>query len=81
MTKETIVIYSNESQECDRMKSLLKTLGGEFHEYILGKHFTEYQFRNEFGQEATYPQVSIGYRHIGSMKEALQFMKERGQFT
>jgi histidyl-tRNA synthetase len=49
MTEETVVIYSNESQECDRMKSLLKTLGGEFHEYILGKHFTEHQFRSEFG--------------------------------
>jgi glutaredoxin len=81
MTEETVVIYSNESQECDRMKSLLKTLGGEFHEYILGKHFTEHQFQSEFGRDATYPQVAIGREHIGSMKEALQFMKERGQFA
>jgi hypothetical protein len=60
LNEETVVIYSNESQECDRMKSLLKTLGGEFHEYILGKHFTEHQFQSEFGRDATYPQVAIG---------------------
>ena len=29
---ETVVIYSNGSQECERMGMLLKSLGGEFHE-------------------------------------------------
>lgn len=75
---ETAVIYSNESQECERMASLLKALGGEFLEYRLGKHFSEKAFRGEFGPEATYPQVSIGKDHIGSMKETLRFLKERG---
>jgi hypothetical protein len=31
----TAVIYSNGSQECERMASLLKSLGGEFLEYKL----------------------------------------------
>ena len=75
---ETAVIYSNGSQECERMASLLKALGGEFLEYRLGKHFSEKAFKGEFGPEATYPQVSIGKNHIGSMKETLQFLKERG---
>ena len=30
--------------------------------------------------QATYPQVSIGYNHIGSMKEALQYLKQMGMF-
>ena len=78
---ETTVIYSNGSQECERMGMLLKSLGGEFHEYILGVDFSDRQFRAEFGSEATYPQVTIGSQHIGSMKEALQFMKDKGVFV
>ena len=74
------VIYSNQSQECERMGSLLKSLDGEFHEYILGEDFDDKSFYSEFGSEATYPQVSIGYEHIGSMKETLQFMKDNNMF-
>ena len=77
---KTATIYSNGSQECERMASLLKNLGGEFLEYKLNKHFTQKAFEQEFGPEATYPQVSIGYSHIGSMKEALQYLKQMGMF-
>ena len=41
---ETAVIYSNGSQECERIGMLLKALGGEFHEYFLGEHFDEQAF-------------------------------------
>lgn len=77
---ETAVIYSNGSQECQRMASLLKNLGGEFLEYRLGKHFSEEAFKGEFGSEATYPQVAFGSKHIGSMKETLQYMNDQGIF-
>ena len=76
----TAVIYSNGSQECERMSMLLKSIGGEFHEYLLGVDFSDRQFRQEFGSEATYPQVAVGSKHIGSMKETLQYMKEMGLF-
>ena len=79
MTK-TAVIYSNGSQECERMSALLEALGGEFHEYILGKHFTIKAFHDEFGEEATFPQVAYGNKHIGSMKDALQYLKQTGVF-
>ena len=75
------VIYSNGSQECERMSMLLKSIGGKFHEYLLGVHFSDRQFRAEFGPEATYPQIAIGHKHIGSMKEALQYMSEKGLFV
>jgi len=74
------VIYSNGSQECERMASLLKSLEGEYHEYLVDVDFSERQFRMEFGQDATYPQVTIGSKHIGSMKEALQYMNDTGLF-
>lgn len=78
---DTVVIYSNGSQECERITMLLESLGGEFHEYLLGVNFSDRQFRAEFGSEATYPQVSIGSKHIGSMKETLQYMNDNGLFT
>jgi hypothetical protein len=57
---------------------LLRSLEGEFHEYILGIDFSDRQFRAEFGNNATYPQVTIGSKHIGSMKEALHYLSEKG---
>lgn len=78
---KTVVIYSDGSQECERMASLLRTLGGEFLEYRLGQHFTQRGFEAEFGKEATYPQINIGFTHIGSMKETLRYMSDRGMFV
>ena len=75
---EIAVIYSNGSQECERMKMLMKYVGDEFHEYKLGEHFTQKQFESEFGEDATYPQCAIGSKHIGSIKETLQYMGEKG---
>jgi hypothetical protein len=79
MTK-TAVIYTNGNQECERMTSLLKQLDVDILEYQLNQHFSQRAFESEFGKEATYPQVALGYTHIGSMKETLNFMKERGMF-
>jgi len=78
---ETVVIYSNGSQECERVAMLLKSLGGEFLEYKLGQHFTQRGFDKEFGKEAEYPQINIGFKHVGGLKETLQFMKERELFN
>lgn len=72
----TVIIYSNGSQECERIKMLLKSLGGEFHEYLVGVDFSDRQFTSEFGLDATYPQCSIGNKHIGNMKETLKYMKD-----
>ena len=71
------VIYSNGSQECERIAQLLKSLGGEFLEYRLNNHFTQRAFEQEFGEGATYPQVAIGSRHIGNMKETLQYLEQK----
>ena len=78
---KTVVIYSNGSQECERMASLLRTLGGEFLEYKLGQHFTQKGFDKEFGEEAEYPQINIGFKHVGGLKETLRYMSNRGMFV
>tara|TARA_B100001939_G_C16674186_1_gene501584 strand:- start:108 stop:344 length:237 start_codon:yes stop_codon:yes gene_type:complete len=71
---DTAVIYSNGSQECERIGMLLKSLDGEYHEYLLGVDFSDRQFRAEFGSEAEYPQVAIGKEHIGGMKDTLRYL-------
>ena len=72
------VIYSNGNQECERMASLLKTLDAQILEYRLNQHFTQRGFEDEFGSEATYPQINIGFKHVGDIKETLQYMKNEG---
>ena len=72
------VVYSNGNQESERLMCLLDTLNDKYLRYDLGTHFTESQFRSEFGDTAEYPQVSIGYEHIGSLKDALHYFTEKG---
>lgn len=71
------VLYTDGSQECERIRMLLKSLGGEYLEYQLGVDFSDRQFRAEFGKDALYPQITINHEHIGSLKETLQYFKEK----
>jgi glycerol dehydrogenase-like iron-containing ADH family enzyme len=71
------VLYTDGSQECERIRMLLKSLGGEYLEYELGVDFSDRQFRAEFGKDAVYPQITINHEHIGSLKETLQHFKEK----
>ena len=57
---------------------LLKSIGGEYLEYRLNNHFSQRAFEAEFGEEATFPQVALGSKHIGGMKDTLQYMKDAG---
>ena len=72
------VIYSNGSQECERARVLLEKLEFQILEYKLNQHFSERGFVEEFGKEAEYPQVNIGFRHIGGLKDTLHYCKEHG---
>ena len=72
----TAVIYSNGNQECERMASLLKALPEveEFLRYDLDTHFDKTQFEMEFGGDASFPQITIGSDHIGTLKETLRHL-------
>ena len=70
------VIYSNGNQECERAKTLLQKLNVEILEYKLNQHFSERGFVEEFGEEAEYPQVNVGFRHIGGLKDTLHYFKD-----
>ena len=70
------VIYSNGNQECERAKTLLEKLNFQIRIYELNQHFTQKGFNVEFGEEAEYPQVNVGFRHIGGLKDTLHYFKE-----
>ena len=72
------VLYTDGNLECERIRMLLKSLGGEYLEYTLGVDFSDRQFRMEFGNDAQYPQITINHQHIGSLKETLQYFKNSG---
>lgn len=72
------VIYSNGNQECQRAKTLLEKLNFQIQEYKLNQHFSERGFVEEFGPEAEYPQVNVGFRHVGGLKDTLHYCKEHG---
>ena len=38
-------------------------------------------FEAEFGSEATYPQVSIGAKHLGNMHDTLHYMSDKGMLV
>ena len=68
------IIYSNNNIESQRMVALFQTLDTKFIEYKLGRDFDEKQFSSEFGAHSEYPQVAIGNKHVGSLKETLQYL-------
>ena len=72
------VLYSNDSQECERMSSLLSTIDSNYQKYVLGRDFSDKQFHNEFGRDATYPQITLDGKHIGNIKETLRHMNKVG---
>ena len=76
--KMQAVIYSNGNQECERAKILLEKLDFDIQVYKLKQHFSQKGFDKEFGPEAEYPQVNVGFKHIGGLKDALRYCKEHG---
>jgi glutaredoxin len=70
------VIYSNGNQECERAKTLLEKLNFQISVYKLNQHFSQKGFDAEFGKEAEYPQVNVGFKHIGGLKETLHYFKD-----
>ena len=73
---DQVVIYSNGNQECERAKILLEKLNFQIQVYKLNHHFTEKGFIAEFGEEAEYPQVNVGFKHIGGLKDTLHYCKD-----
>ncbi|AGN33627.1 hypothetical protein SWYG_00116 [Synechococcus phage S-IOM18] len=76
------IIYSNGNQECERAAALMDAVHmDDTIVYILNKDFTEEQFRDEFGEDASYPMIALGMQHRGTLKETLHFMNTKGMLV
>ncbi len=76
------IIYSNRNQESERAQSFLESC--HFDEtvvYYLNTDFTIKQFVDEFGDESEFPQIAVGIRHVGSLKDTIHYMSEKGMFV
>ena len=47
----------------------------DFVEYKYDQDFTKHEFQEEFGSDATFPQVQIENHYIGGCKETLQWLQ------
>ena len=72
------ILYSDGTQECQRVEALFQSLDQKYIEYKLNRDFTIKQFIEEFGVESPFPQIAIGIRHIGGLKETLNYYKNKG---
>ena len=56
---------------------LLNSINEDTKEFLLGVDFSDRQFRAEFGSEAEYPQIAIGLKHRGTLKETLHYLQAK----
>jgi glutaredoxin len=42
--------------------------------YVLGDHFQEQDFRDQFGKNATFPQVMMGDVHLGGCVDTIKYL-------
>tara|TARA_B100002019_G_scaffold289398_1_gene304914 strand:+ start:287 stop:523 length:237 start_codon:yes stop_codon:yes gene_type:complete len=75
------IIYSNGNMESERAYALMEAVHNDTIVYNLDKDFTEKQFRDEFGEEATYPMIALGMLHRGTLKETLHYMSNKGMLV
>ena len=72
-----VILYSKKDcQWCERAKMLFDNLDVKYTEYKYQEHFTKKDFISEFGEGATFPQISINTKHIGGFKDTLHYFQE-----
>ena len=71
-------VYSKEGCDyCERIKTVLRLTGSTYVVYNLGEDFTREEFIAEFGEGATFPQVSCDGKKIGGSVESVKFLREQ----
>ncbi len=72
-----VILYSKKDcQWCERAKMLFNNLDIKYTEYKYQNDFTKKEFYAEFGEGATFPQISSNTRHIGGCKDTLHYLQE-----
>ena len=76
--KMKFTVYSKDDcKHCKKIKTIMELTASDFVVYTLGEDFTKNQFRAEFGENSTFPQVVCDQKKIGGSVETIQFLKEQ----
>jgi len=71
-------VYSKDGcPYCDKIKQVLNLTKTSYVVYNLGEQFDKKSFYDEFGEGATFPQVSVDGKKLGGCVETIEYLKEK----
>ena len=74
----TFTVYSKDGCiYCDKIEQLMQFTEVKYVIYKLDRDFTKEAFHDEYGEDATFPQVSFGNQHIGGCADTIKFLREQ----
>ena len=75
---ENFTVYSKDGcPYCDKVVELLQFAELKHVVYKLGTNFTKEAFYDEYGQGATFPQVTFNGNKIGGCSDTIKFLREQ----
>jgi glutaredoxin len=70
-------VYSKEGcPYCTKIVEILTLKKFKYVEYKLNEHFDRFAFTEEFGGDATFPQVMINGQKMGGCTETVKYLRE-----
>ena len=74
----TFTVYSKPGCGfCTKIERVLQLSEQKYVVYKLGKDFSPKEFVDEFGDDATFPQITYGDKVLGGCNETIDFLKEK----
>ncbi len=75
---ENFTIYSKDGcQYCDKIEQLMQFTEVKYVVYKLDRDFTQEAFLEEYGEGATFPQITYNGKKIGGCQETIAFLREQ----
>ena len=76
MNNMNITVYSRQGcPYCTKIIQVLQLAELKYVEYKLDKDFTKEAFIGQFGEESTFPQVSVDATTIGGCNETVKYLQ------
>ena len=70
-------VYSKDGcPYCTRIKQILDLCKFKYQEYKLDEHFDKHAFQEEFGGNATFPQILLNNKKLGGCTDTVKYLKE-----
>jgi|TARA_S200002703_G_scaffold44175_2_gene38572 glutaredoxin len=74
----TFTVYSKDNcPYCTKIEQLMQFTEVKYVIYKLDRDFTKEAFYDEYGEGATFPQVTFGEKRIGGCADTIKFLREQ----